>query len=229
MSITEVGLIDDEEVVDVDAAAEASLDLASLSQFPAARVKEIRNDVLNGMRSIDTGSAIADVDTEKLDKKVLRILLNDDVTFVGTFAYVAGRNWAMDLVRKRENKSKRILAEIADDADADQEYEEFMMAEYEFKAVVELLKVEGLTAVQLKQLDLLEKALFHGYTDAGLEKAFPDTTPDQRYQWRNRATKLVKEHASPNLLSLIKDSRSITSLEVRHVKAKSAAEHRAGL
>ena len=96
MSITEVGLIDDEEVVDVDAAAEASLDLASLSQFPAARVKEIRNDVLNGMRSIDTGSAIADVDTEKLDKKVLRILLNDDVTFVGTFAYVAGRYWAMD-------------------------------------------------------------------------------------------------------------------------------------
>lgn len=137
--------------------------------------------------------------------------------------------WLLQRIYNKESKVKRVAAEIAADVDADQEYEEFMMAEYEFKAVVELLKAAGLTVVQMKQLDLLEKALFHGYTDAALEKAFPYTTPDQRYQWRNRAIKLVKEHASQNLLSLMKDSSYTSSVEVRHVNAKSAAEHRAGL
>ena len=184
---------------------------------PANR-DEIRVGVLKGLAFLPV--EVNEGTVEKLIAKVIAAKPKNPKNF----AFFVGKNYAIDqtrridvqrraeisrvaAIRRAEREAPRLAAEAARAAAI------LQACKTELSAIVDRLARGPLKGRQLHQLHVLRLAFVHGESDAAIAARLPWTTPEQRWQWKTRALRLVLPHASPMLrkcLYNVKQARTST-------------------
>ena len=119
------------------------------------------------------------------------------------FAYVAARNWAIDQVRKQAVAAKQNAALMLAEERQKATRAEFERMKREFDDFV-FQFLPRLRPAQQKHLEIVGKICFDGLRDVDCARLYPDTTANQRYQWKCRGLKMLKQYASPDFTNFLK-------------------------
>lgn len=120
-----------------------------------------------------------------------------------SFAWITGRNWALDQARHAKAKQRRLVAE-AKAAEAERKEAALVAsANAEIVALVADLS-PSVRPTQRNQLRMVWLKVVKCYSDAQCAVAFPETTNmDARNKWLQRGKKLLLPHASPELAAYL--------------------------
>ena len=151
----------------------------------------IRVEVLKGI-----AAAPAPFDEEVLNRLIERVVERNPVNITG-YAFVVGRNWAIDTHRAAERLARQKLEETLEVERARIEAEQYESAVQEFKELRARLSLNASPMV-LKQLAMVQLTVFERKHDPEAALFFPGTR-EARYQWKRRGLKLLWPHASENL------------------------------
>jgi hypothetical protein len=159
-------------------------------------VREVRSALLRGISTVPVDVSVDEI--EALHGVVDKNRPADPFHY----AFVVGRNWAVSKRRKEDRAARRHQAELlaAEEARLRKEAHERAVAEFE-NIVADLWPVA--TEVQRCSIKLVKLSAVDGCGDDKCYERFPDTTTNQRYQWKRRGIKLVWPHASLELRQLI--------------------------
>ena len=138
--------------------------------------------------------ALTETDLELLEKRVNRSWPKNPAKF----AWVVGRNFAIDKRRSLDRAARReqeaMLA--AEEDRIKREKREAAVKEFA-GLIVDLVPTLGLT--QRRWIGMVRLSAVEGATDADCAERFPASPRQQRYQWKSRGIKLIRQLASPEL------------------------------
>lgn len=152
---------------------------------------KIRVEILKGI-----AIAPAPFDEAVLNRLIEKVVLHRPENLTG-YAFMVGRNWAIDTHRAAERLTRRKLEETREAERARVEAERYESAVLEFKTLRAQLSLTA-TPLQLKQLAMVQLTVFERKRDPEAAMIFPGTR-EARYQWKRRGLKLLWPHASENL------------------------------
>ena len=151
----------------------------------------IRVEILKGI-----AVAPAPFDEAVLDRLIEKVMGHNPVNITG-YAFIVGRNWAIDTHRAAERLTRRKLEETLEAERVRIETERYESAVQEFKKLRAQLSLNASPMV-LKQLAMVQLTVFERKHDPEAALIFPGTR-EARYQWKRRGLKLLWPHASENL------------------------------
>lgn len=143
--------------------------------------------------------APTDAELDALEAKVLAA----NPAKPNSFAWIAGRNWALDQARHAKAEQRRLVAE-AKAAEAERKEAAIVAsANAEIVALVDRV-APTVRPSQQRQLRMVWLKVVKGYSDAQCAVAFPETTNlDVRNKWLQRGKQLLLPHASPELAAFL--------------------------
>lgn len=134
----------------------------------------------------------------ELDALVAKVLAANPEKPNG-FAWITGRNWALDQARHAKAEQRRLVAE-AKAAEAERKEAARVVAIHAELWSLTVRLVETVRPSQRDQLRLVWLKVAKGYTDQECAAVFPETINiDARNKRLQRGKKLLLPHASPSL------------------------------
>ena len=121
---------------------------------------------------------------------------------VESYAFVVGRNWAVEQLRKRAAEARRRQAAAAELVRAARYRASVIDARREFWAILAELK-PGFTPGQIAKCHVLFWRSLKGWTDDDVAQLHPRTNRVTRQQWVSRARRWIVPHATANLRQFI--------------------------